>query len=69
MGICIVIMIAWTANSHWSQYSHSLLAAIDLSILTIIQCYLREKSDSLWDCILCHFAYNGAGLFVSGVFK
>jgi hypothetical protein len=29
------------------------------------QCYLREKSDSLWDCILCHFAYNTSLLFVS----
>jgi len=22
-------------------------------------CYVREKSPSLWDCILCHVAYNG----------
>ncbi|MGB8367811.1 MAG: lysostaphin resistance A-like protein [Limisphaerales bacterium] len=69
MGISMVLIVAWTACTHWSQYSHSWVAALDLSMLTIVQCYLREKSDSLWDCILCHLAYNGSGLFIDGVFR
>jgi membrane protease YdiL (CAAX protease family) len=69
MGISMVLIMTWTAYTHWSQYHQSLLAAFDLSILTIVQCYLREKSDSLWDCILCHLAYNGSGLFIYGVLR
>jgi membrane protease YdiL (CAAX protease family) len=69
MGISMVLIVAWTAYTHWSQYSHSLLAAFDLSMLTMVQCYLREKSDSLWDCILCHFAFNASLLFVGGTLR
>jgi hypothetical protein len=37
---------------------------MDLSLLTLVQCYLREKSQSIWDCILCHFAFNASSLFI-----
>ena len=63
VGISMVLLVAWTAGTHGPYYSQSWLAAFDLSLLTLVQCYLREKSDSLWDCILCHFAFN-ASLFV-----
>jgi len=65
MAASTALIVAWTANTHWSQYFHSLLAAFDLSILTIVQCYLRERSDSLWDCIFCHFAFNASLLLVT----
>jgi membrane protease YdiL (CAAX protease family) len=65
MGIGMALIAAWTAISHWPYYSHSLLAAFCLSMITIVQCYLREKSDSLWDCILCHFTFNASLLFFS----
>ena len=61
----MALIVAWTANTHWGQYAHSWIAAFGLSMLTIVQCYLREKSDSLWDCILCHFTFNASLLFVS----
>ena len=65
MRVSMALIVAWTANTHWPYYSHSLLAAFDLSMLTIVQCYLREKSDSLWDCIFCHMAFNASLLFVT----
>jgi membrane protease YdiL (CAAX protease family) len=65
LAASMMLIVAWTANTHWGQYSHSWTAALDLSALTIVQCYLREKSDSLWDCILCHFAFNASLLFIS----
>jgi membrane protease YdiL (CAAX protease family) len=65
--VSITLIVAWTANTHWRYYSHSWVAALDLSALTIVQCYLREKSASLWDCILCHFTFNASLLFVSAV--
>jgi membrane protease YdiL (CAAX protease family) len=64
MMVTTAIMLVWNAITHWNQYSHSYIAAIDLSLLTIVLCYLRETSDSLWDCILCHFAFNASSLFV-----
>jgi membrane protease YdiL (CAAX protease family) len=63
--ISMVLIVAWTAYNHWSQYSVSWVAALDLSVLTILQCYLREKSDSLWDCIICHMAFNGSLIFLA----
>ena len=65
----MVFILAWTAYTHWSQYHRSWTAAVDLSMLTIVQCYLREKSDSLWDCIFCHFAFNFSLLFVGGTLR
>jgi membrane protease YdiL (CAAX protease family) len=65
----VLLIVAWTAMTHWPQYSHSLLAAFDLSVLTVIQCYLREKSDSLWDCIFCHLIFNSSSLIVSGILR
>lgn len=64
-AVSVILIVAWTANTHWRFYSHSWIAALDLTALTIVQCYLREKSDSLWDCIFCHFTYNLSLLFFS----
>ena len=67
--ISMAFIIGYTCWTHWNQYSHSIVAVFDLSVLTVVQCYLREKSDSLWDCILCHLAYNGSLLFVGGLLR
>lgn len=57
------LILAWTVFTHWNQYRHFGWAVIGLSTLTVVQCYLREKSKSLWDCIGCHFAFNAFTLF------
>ena len=59
----MLLIVGWTAMTHASQYVHW-IAAMDLSLLTLVQCYLREKSESLWDCVLCHLVYNGSLIFV-----
>lgn len=64
--ISIAFVVGYTAYSHWGQVSHSVIIALSLSSLTVLQCYIREKSDSLWDCIWCHFAFNASGLLLSG---
>jgi len=64
MSISTALIVIWTAYTHWLNYSHSLMAAVVLSLFTIVQCHLREKSASLWDCILCHFAFNFSSLFI-----
>jgi membrane protease YdiL (CAAX protease family) len=65
----VALLVAWAAFTHWSYYSVSWVAAVDLSALTIVQCYLREKSDIIWDCILCHMAFNASLLFVGHPFQ
>jgi len=62
--ISIIFIIGWTTYTHWRQYSVSWMAALDLSLWTVVQCYIREKSESLWDCILCHAAFNWSLLFI-----
>lgn len=62
--ISMALIVGWTCFTHWSQYSRSWIAVVDLSGLTLVQCYLREKSRSLWDCILCHFAFNASSLLL-----
>ena len=65
----MTLMMGWTAVTHWGYFTHSLLASLDLSLLAVVLCFLREKSDSLWDCVFCHFTYNVSNLFTSRVFQ
>lgn len=62
--LATLLIVGYTALTHWYQYGRSGLAVIALSTLTIVQCVLREKSDSLWDIILCHLVYNGSSLII-----
>ena len=55
----IALLVACTAITHSPDFFSSWLTGSALSIWTIIQCYVREKSESLWDCIICHAAFNG----------
>lgn len=67
--VSTAIVIGITAYTHWNQYSHFGWAVISLSSWMVVQCYLREKSDSLWDCILCHLVFNASGLFIAGTLR
>ncbi len=63
------LIVAWTALTHWNQYRHFGWGVIDLSAWTVLLCYLREKSDSLWDCIWCHFAFNAFSLILDATLR
>lgn len=65
----VLLILAITACNHWSQYSHSAVAAISLSSLTIVLCALREKSKSLWDCIICHLVFNASNPASGWIFR
>jgi membrane protease YdiL (CAAX protease family) len=68
VGISVVLMVMWTGLTHWPSYLHSWIAVIVLSAWTVVQCYLREKSTSIWDCIICHFIFN-ASILVAMTFS
>lgn len=67
LTLCMILMVGWTGHTHWSYYRESWIAVWNLSAWTILQCYLREKSPSLWDCVLCHFIFNASILFMGRI--
>lgn len=69
IGLSKALIVGLTAVTYWNQYSRCWVATISLSGLAVILCYLREKSDSLWDCICCHFVFNFTGLLTGGVLR
>jgi membrane protease YdiL (CAAX protease family) len=54
----IVLIICFSTIFHWAAMSLSLFTAGCLISLWIMLCFVREKTESLWNCILCHAAYN-----------
>jgi uncharacterized protein len=64
VAVSVLIMIAWTLWTHYPYWRQSWIAALNYSAWTVLQCYLREKSPSLWDCILCHCLSNAVLLLL-----
>jgi membrane protease YdiL (CAAX protease family) len=62
--VCMSIMVAWTIITHVGECFHAPSVIVRLSALTIVQCYLREKSGSLWDCIICHFIFDATYVLI-----
>jgi membrane protease YdiL (CAAX protease family) len=58
--VSMLIMVAWTLWTHFGYWHHSWIAVLNYCAWTILQCYVREKSPSLWDCVLTHFISNAA---------
>jgi CAAX amino terminal protease family. len=60
-----LLILGITMLAHLDQVHRSWIAAVDIGALTIIQCFLRERTGNLWDCILCHLVFNATGAFLS----
>ena len=65
MELSILLNVVVTAFTHWGQFRESGVAVLGITAMTIVQCYLRERTGRLQDCIVCHFVYNASGLLVS----
>ena len=63
VAVSMLIMVVWTLWTHFDYWQHSWIAVLNYCAWTILQCYLREKSPSIWDCIICH-AVSNAVLFI-----
>lgn len=57
------LILGVTALTHWEQVHRSGFAAVAIGALTIFQCFLRERTGNLWDCIICHLVFNATGAF------
>lgn len=56
-----LIVLCITMGFHWSAISNSLYTPMCFILLSILVCMLREWTTSVWNCVLCHAAYNAAG--------
>ncbi len=61
------LILGITALTHWGQVHRSGFAALAIGALAVFQCYLRERTGNLWDCIICHFVFNASGAFTTYV--
>jgi membrane protease YdiL (CAAX protease family) len=69
LSVTLVVVIAVLA--HWDHYHGpaSWLPALGVVSMNVLLCLLREKSDSLWDCIWCHLTFNASTLLMSETFR
>jgi membrane protease YdiL (CAAX protease family) len=56
-----LLVLCITMGFHWSVMSNSLYTPMCFILLSILVCMLREWTTSVWNCVLCHAAYNAAG--------
>jgi membrane protease YdiL (CAAX protease family) len=56
--LSVTLVVAANLMLHWCQVSTSVIIFLSNSSLNIVTCIIREKTQSLWNCIGCHFAYN-----------
>lgn len=64
-----VLVVGITALAHIDQLMQSSAAVLAITGVTILQCFLRERTGSLWDCIITHLVFNSAGLFSAFLVK
>jgi membrane protease YdiL (CAAX protease family) len=57
-----VIIICFSAYFHFGSVWHSLFTFGCLASMWALLCIVRERTGSLWDCLLCHAVYNLAVL-------
>jgi membrane protease YdiL (CAAX protease family) len=63
--VSTLLILGITAMTHFNQVQRSWIAAVDIGAITILQCFLRERTGNLWDCILCHLVFNATGALLS----
>lgn len=56
--VSILLVVASLFISHGAVMFGSLTGGWAVIGANVVICLIREKTDSLWNCILCHFAYN-----------
>ena len=60
-----LLVVAITALTHQSQFFGSILAAVGLSGFVVILCWLMERTNRIWNCILGHLTFNGIFILTS----
>jgi membrane protease YdiL (CAAX protease family) len=53
-------ILAISAWFHWGEVTNSLWTPACLVSLWVMLCIIRERTRNIWNCVLCHAAYNSA---------
>lgn len=64
--ISIIFMVGITVYRYWNENRHFGLGVMGVSALSVVLCCVREKSESLWDCIVGHLVFIGFALLLAG---
>jgi len=64
MPLCVFLIVAFASFFHWGVITSSFLTFLCLTLLFVLSCVVRENTNSLWNCILCHGVYNAAGILL-----
>jgi len=59
-ALSTALVICFHTYFHWGLVSRSLYTLVYLSLLQVLLCMTRERTGNVWNCILCHSAYNAA---------
>jgi hypothetical protein len=61
--VSTILVVSLQAHFHWYAMTHSAATPICLTGLWVLICVAREQTSSVWDCVICHSAYNASQLF------
>lgn len=56
----VIVVLAITFYFHWQLVAGDHIAAIVLGFGGLVLCVIRDKTTSLWNCILFHSVHNAA---------
>ena len=59
--VATIIIICFSSYFHWGSVSRSAFTFACLAMMGGLLCIVREKTGSLWNCLLCHSVYNAVG--------
>jgi len=62
------LILCITAYFHWDAVTGSFWTPCCLGLLWILLCGLRERTGNVWNCVICHAAYNCAQVFTWPIF-
>lgn len=62
LSLSIGIVLSVTLYFHWQLVASSSIAGVFLIFGGIILCIIREKTTSLWNCILFHSVHNASAI-------
>ncbi len=54
------VTISVSTYFHWSSIARSPCTAACLILLWVLLCLLRERTGTIWNCVMAHAAYNAA---------
>lgn len=62
IAACVCLICIFSIYFHWGIIAGSFYTFLCLMSFFTLLCIVRENTDSLWNCMLCHGVYNSVGM-------